>query len=206
MTWTATVLFSVLAAALGGSIAWQFVPVGVREETQPRAPNQAPVNAPGPAAPSGRSADLAAAILARPLLSPSRRPPSAARAPTPANELPRLTGIIISPGGRSAIFAGKPRALVIPEGGRVGDYIVQQIVPGIVTLNGPLGLVALQPSFDAARAATPVAQGLPLVPGLPGDITAGVPDLPSAVPFERQTAPSGLDIVRNLGRLPAPVR
>lgn len=206
MTWTATVLFSVLAAALAGSIAWQLVPGDVSDEAQPRAASTAPAAVPGPTVPSGRAADLAATILARPLMSPGRRPPAAVRAATPATELPRLTGIIISPDGRSAIFAGKPRALVIPEGGQVGDYTVRQIAPGLVTLNGPVGLVALRPSFDAAaRPATTATVGLPLVPAS-GDVSAGGQDTPSAIPFERQQAPSGLDILRNLARPPASVR
>lgn len=204
MTWTATVLFGVLAAALAGSIAWQFVPVDERDEVQPSAPSQVLALVPGPAAPAGRPAELAASILARPLLSPGRRPPAAARAATPATELPRLTGIIISPDGSSAIFAGRPRALVVPEGGRVGEYTVRQIAPGLVTLNGPVGLVALRPSFDAARPGRATV-GQPLV-AVPGDTSTVGQDTPSTVPFERQTAPSGLDILRNLARPPASIR
>lgn len=200
----ATVLFGVLAAALAGSIAWQFMRVQVADEVQPRVPVQASAGSPGPAVPSEQSADLAATILARPLMTPTRRPRPPAQVSTPATELPRLTGIIISPDGRSAIFAGKPRMLVIPEGGRVGEYTVQQIAPGLVTLNGPVGLVALRPSFDATRPASPVPVGLPLVPAL-GD-PAAVQDAPGALPFDRQTAPSGLDILRNLTRPPAPIR
>ena len=37
-----------------------------------------------------------------------------------------------------------PRALVIPEGGRIGEYTVRQIAPGMVTLNGPAGPVGRQ--------------------------------------------------------------
>ena len=137
-------------------------------------------------------------------MSPTRRPPAAARVQTSEAELPRLTGIIISPDGRSAIFAGKPRALVVPEGGRIGEYTVRQIAPGMVTVNGPAGPVGLRPSFDAARSAAPVPVGLPLAPAS-GD-AAGVPDVPAGVPFERQSAPSGLDILRNLARPPGPPR
>ena len=204
MTWTATVLFGVLAAVLAGSIAWQFVPVDERDDAQPSAPSQASASVPGPAVPAGRPAELAASILARPLLSPGRRPPTAPRAATPVTELPRLTGIIISPDGRSAIFAGRPRALVIPEGGQVGEYTVRQIAPGLVTLNGPVGLVALQPSFDAARPSRATVSQ-PLV-AVPSDVSAAGQDTPSAGPFERQTAPSGLDILRNLARPPASIR
>ena len=206
MTWPATVLFSLLAAALAGSIAWQFMPAQVADEAQPRVPVQASAGLPGPAVLPGQPADLAATLLARPLMTPTRRPrPPPAQASTPATGLPRLTGVIISPDGRSAIFAGRPRALVIPEGGQVGEYTVQQITPGLVTLNGPAGPVALRPSFDAARPAAPVLLGLPLAPEPPGD-AAAAQDAPSALPFERQTTPSGLDILRNLNRPPASIR
>lgn len=207
MTRTATALFGLLAAALAGSIVWQYGPTEIADET-PLAPRQASTGPSSRPVASGRAAELTATILARPLMSPTRRPPPPARVSTPETDLPRLTGIIISPDGRSALFAGKPRALVVPEGGRVGDYTVQQIAPGMVTLNGPVGLVALRPSFDANRpaVATLVPSGLPLLPALAGDPADALPDAPGALPFERQSAPSGLDIVRNLARPPAPAR
>ena len=89
-------------------------------------------------------------ILARPLFSRDRRPAAApaASAATPDN-LPRLTGVAVSPAGRHAIFAaatgGKP--LVASVGDHVAGYVVQAIEPGAVTILGPGGPRVLQPGF-----------------------------------------------------------
>jgi general secretion pathway protein N len=114
-------------------------------------------------------------ILARPLFSKNRRPtPVVARAggDTVLASLPRLTGVLVGPFGRSAIFAsdsgGKP--MVIVEGGTLGPYTVQAIEPGRVTVAGPEGVRQLQPSFDAnARrvvAETPPPQQAPQRPSV----------------------------------------
>lgn len=114
-------------------------------------------------------------ILARPLFSRDRRPtPLVAKAGDGAlAALPRLTGVMVGPFGRSAIFAsdtGKP--LVILEGSSLGPYTVQAIEPGRVTVAGPDGVRQLQPSFDAtprrAVAAAPLQmpQPIPRPPGL----------------------------------------
>jgi len=107
-----------------------------------------------------------AVILARPLFSRDRRPADAPAAPnaTPEN-LPRLTGVAVSPAGRHAIFAatagGKP--LVASLGDHVAGYTVQAIEPGVVTILGPNGPRLLQPLF--AGPATPaVAAGSRLEP------------------------------------------
>lgn len=134
-----------------------------------------------------------ATILARPLFSRDRRPapPAASTGPSgPANtnDLPRLTGVMVGPFGRSAIFAaaegGKPT--VVNEGSNVGPYTVSNIGPGEVTVEGPEGSRVLHPVFDPnAPRREPVAPvipsvnsplGQPGVPGLPG--FPGVPGVP----------------------------
>jgi hypothetical protein len=90
-------------------------------------------------------------ILARPLFSPDRRPAAgmddAAAAGVPG--LPRLTGILVGPFGRSAIFASNAsKPIVLGEGGRIDAYTVQSIDAAEVQLDGPSGVQRLQPAFD----------------------------------------------------------
>jgi hypothetical protein len=77
-------------------------------------------------------------ILARPLFAPSRRLPAEATAA--GDGPPRLTGVIIGPDLRSAIFApanGTPFA--VSEGGRTGAYEILSIGPDGVVISGPDG-------------------------------------------------------------------
>jgi hypothetical protein len=86
-------------------------------------------------------------ILPRPLFVSGRRPPEIVLTSTPAHKMPRLSGIIIAPGMRYAIFAppdgGKP--LTVTEGAAVANTYVLSIKNFQVLLaNGTV----LQPSFD----------------------------------------------------------
>lgn len=90
-------------------------------------------------------------ILARPLFAAARRPTAALAAPTPPPvSLPRLTAILVNGGSRSAIFAvaGEARPLVVHEGARVGDHVVQSIEASQVTLSGPSMPQIVRPTFD----------------------------------------------------------
>ena len=99
-----------------------------------------------------------ATALARPLFSPDRRPPRQAVAAVAAPalvDLPRLSGILVTPSGRSAIFApsggGKP--VVVTQGTTLGTYVVRSIEPEQVTLMGPNGRLVLHPAFVGAASA-----------------------------------------------------
>jgi hypothetical protein len=129
----------------------------------------AAARAPRPAQPADPRAEQiqtwVAAALARPLFAPSRRPaaqPAVASA-APAGP-PRLTGVIVTPAGRSALFVtaagGKPQP--VTEGQRIGPYRVKSIQPGSVVVDGPRGPQILTPTFDPAPASAPApapAQG-----------------------------------------------
>jgi hypothetical protein len=94
--------------------------------------------------------DSAGAILARPLFAPSRRPPAPAAATDPAAiaEPPRLTGVIVAPSTRRAIFAAtKGRATVVSEGGSIGGYLVKSIDPSGAVLSGPMGEHVLRTTY-----------------------------------------------------------
>jgi len=90
-------------------------------------------------------------ILARPLFSEDRRPPAASAAPVAGlpRSLPRLTGIVVSPAGGYAIFAGveSGKPIVVQEGGQVGGAVVEAVAADQVTIRGPDGSVVMRPSF-----------------------------------------------------------
>lgn len=110
------------------------------------------------------AAGWAAISLARPLFSPNRRP--AALATGPADGTPRLSGILVTPAGRRAIFAGADgKPVVVGEGAAVGRYQVGSIAAGQVVLLGADGSRTLRPSFDPNRVVTtPPPTATPLLP------------------------------------------
>ncbi len=136
----------------------------------PRRP-QATHEHPAPAAEHAK--EWVATILQRPLFSQTRRPPPGEGTSGPG--LPRLSGILVSPSERTAIFAatggGKP--IIAGEGARIGAYVLQSISAGQVTLVGPGGDRVLRPSFAPAATApaglltpTSAAMGQPSLIGL----------------------------------------
>jgi hypothetical protein len=130
-----------------------------------------------------------ASALARPLFSRDRRPtPEATKTsggPAFAS-LPRLTGVVIGPFGRTAIFAvGEAgKAVEVKEGKSLGAYTVRAIAPGRVTVAGPEGERVVQLSADAATRSTLAAempqppQAAPAIPGMPPGVTPGQPLTP----------------------------
>jgi hypothetical protein len=145
-----------------------------------------------PSPPPDRTGEWAATALARPLFAQDRRPVPEPRGAAVAGgpggrELPRLAGVMVTPAGSAAIFAGtgegaKPQ--VVRVGERLGGFEVNAILAGEVTLTGPDGERVLRPSFDprapagggpASRPATPVAAA-PVAP--PGIVPAAAPGFP----------------------------
>ena len=111
---------------------------------------------------ASRSADI---ILARPLFTTDRRPPTETFAPSAPDivEIPLLSGTVIAGNRRVAmiVLPGAQRPTSVQEGERVGRFLVLRIGPGEVTADGPRGLVALRvstigaPDPAAAAAAQP---------------------------------------------------
>jgi hypothetical protein len=148
-------LAALLAAGLALELAQPAVPA-----VPPAAPPPAAA-APAAASPDEDALDaLVQTILARPVLHPSRRPPDAAEdgPSTPVDDaLPRLTGVLVSPEGRRAIFAPGPgRAILLGEGDSLGGYTITSIAPHEVTLAGSQGERVLRPSLIKAPPAGPV--------------------------------------------------
>lgn len=133
-------------------------------------------------APPDHTASWVSTALGRPLFTPSRRPPAIVRlAKGRQNGLPRLSGIMITPTTRLAIFApatGKP--IVTNEGSRIGAFTVRAITADEVTVIGPHGVDVLHTVFSgkgdgsaAAPASAPPALamfGIPIVAKTAGGI------------------------------------
>jgi hypothetical protein len=138
--------------------------------TSPRAEAPGPPEVQRPAV-----EQLVQTALAQPLFSPTRRPPDTAgpRAAEPELLNVRLTGIVLEPERRLAIFAvpgSKPQSRA--EGETINDWRVESIGPSQVSLTGSAGTMVLEPKFDPALVRTqPVAAALspnPLFPIPPG--------------------------------------
>jgi len=151
-------------------------------------------SAPRPAREEDRQA-LLDAILARPLFASTRRPVAAPTGPAPLPaSLPRLAGILLHGGIRSAIFAGTGGAkpVVVQEGAQIGGFTVQLIEAGQVTLGSTGGAQVVRPSFDARPQSA--ASGPATAPGrgVPAPFAATTP-----APFAATT-----DVMQSLRGLP----
>jgi hypothetical protein len=108
------------------------------------------------ATPPDHTNDWLASILARPLFSPDRRPPADGTvvAGGEVAALPRLSGVLVGPFGRSAIFAPDgEKPVIVAEGSRIAAWTVQAIRANTVEVVGPEGKRSLQPSFGNMQAA-----------------------------------------------------
>lgn len=100
-------------------------------------------------APAGQWDEWLPVLLARPPFAPDRRPDDAVAAIAAAPDTPRLAGILVSAGGRTALFTGGGnRTIVAREGAQVGPFAIKSIRPGEVVVSAPDGLRVLKPSFS----------------------------------------------------------
>ncbi len=123
-------------------------------------------------------------ILARPLFEPSRRPPAAAAGPgNNGPGFPRLTGIIIMPQQREAIFAapGKSAPIVVTAGSRLNGVLIKSIEAGAIVVVDTAGARLIRPSFAAGTASGP------RVPAAPSPLSIMVDQPP--VPTPHGTSP-----------------
>jgi hypothetical protein len=158
-------ILGVVAVPLGAIITWELrVAAPVIDDPPMVVRTELPVPAIARPGRPDRAEQWVAAILARPLFSPTRRasvrtPQDGGTAAPPG--LPRLAGILVSPLGKAAIFAGigETKPVVVREGARVGSYVVRSIRPDQITLRGPDGERIVSPSYEAwhAPSASPVA-------------------------------------------------
>ncbi len=158
-------LLAAIAVLLLGVLAaeWRMGPARAPAAAVARRIAAAPP--PSPVPPAAQAQSWSATILARPLFYPSRRPPAAtAVAATESAGLPRLSAVLVSDAGSTAIFAGPgaDKPVIAHVGDTLGAYRVSTISAGQVTLAGPNGQSTLRPSFDPGHQLVqpaPVAQG-----------------------------------------------
>ena len=142
-----------------------------------------PLSSPLPGSETDQAMRQAAQILARPLFSPGRRPVAASAGPASGTVLPRMTGVVVTPEGSRAIFAGPGgKPVVVEVGGQIGLYAVRAINAGQVTLSGPDGTRVVYPKFEPRAPTPPAAGGLPGLPGLPGLSGLALPGLGGPAP------------------------
>lgn len=156
-----TALVGLMAASVL-ALTWELsAPVGGADSLGRAMPQPGALAQPSPerrpgASPGGADTavlgDLVASIAARPLFSLTRRGDDHAveKSPWAVSEdgLPRLSGVIVGPDGRRAIFAGTDgKSRAASEGEMVGAFKVRSIEPGVVNLSGPNGERVLRPTF-----------------------------------------------------------
>jgi hypothetical protein len=146
---------------------------------------------------SARIDDLTATTLGRPLFSATRRPAERAAPDRPADpELTnvRLTGIIVEPDRRIAIFAVQgAKSLVRSEGETVNDWHLDSIAPHEVTVTGPVGTTTLELKSDP-NLVRPAPQAQPPPPAKPAPAAStarpGVPPVQPAAAGNRPLFPT----------------
>ncbi len=157
-----------LAALLAAGLAAEAMPGGKR---RPVALPVAPAGSPQAAAAAAEPlTQWVATVLARPLFAADRRPvaPAAnATASTGPQALPRLAGIVVSPTGRSAIFAGD-HSMVVAEGAVVGPWRVVAIRADAVDVSGPQGERTVKPTYSNEPPPATAMAAAPPIPGMPG--------------------------------------
>ncbi len=119
---------------------------------------------------------LAAVIEARPLFSPTRRPPAAYTAPSGeaivAHQFTsRLAGLMIRPGYSEALFVAdgqKPIAVALGE--RIEDWVVTAIEADGVMLEGPDGKRRLTPGTSEQPASPAPSSAASAVAAIPARV------------------------------------
>jgi len=178
-----------LACILGEitCIVSEYGPSGVRQDSVPQRPHHASAVVDGRVKPqvTQDTAALASAILARPIFSATRRPVQGAA--LGSTGLPRLAGVLISRGVKTAIFADDSvgRSVAVAEGASMGPYLVQSIAAGQVTVLEADGIHTLHPSFDpegSGRSTARLSNPVFITGGPPPSTGAPLPAAPAVAP------------------------
>jgi hypothetical protein len=160
-------------------------------------PAPAPTEAPAPIAQTPQVGELIHTALARPLFSATRSPPNRPTGDSAAApELPslRLTGIVIEPDRRLAIFAvprGKPLARM--EGETINEWRLESVGPSQVALSGPTGTTILEPKSDPNLVRSKkIVQPAPILPqpppvAIPGPLRRPAPTRPAQIDSSLET-------------------
>jgi hypothetical protein len=102
-------------------------------------------------APPSSLSTLRDMMLSRPLFDPTRRPPAApAQVPAAPMEIPRLSGIMVTPTEKIAVFSPATGApIVVNQNSRFGPFTVLAISGDSVTIKTPSGVSVLGWEFGA---------------------------------------------------------
>ncbi len=139
--------------------------------------------------------DDLAVIVASPLFSTTRHPsePSeTAAAAEPDLKNIRLTGIVVQPDSRMAIFAiAGAKPMIRSEGESVMNWRLDRILPDEVSLSGPLGSRTFEPKPDQnlVRPSLPAAAKSAVTPSNIRARPAPGPSQAQAVPPAQRLAP-----------------
>lgn len=142
--------------------------------------------------------------IAEPQLGPTQRLPetvSSDNAGEPRAPGVRLSGIVIEPDRRIAIFAvNGTKSIILSEGEALNDWQVDSISPQKVSLSGPAGTMTFNPKPDAnlVRLAPPAAAAASQPPGFLHGGFQWLPG-PSGAPAQPRTTTL-------IAVVPAPVR
>lgn len=151
----------VVAGLLAVMVTWEIVDIPNGTTTAQRPPRTTTVAQRATTPMEDHLATWTSEVLARPLFSPDRRPAATGVADAGANlpGLPRLTGILVGPFGRRAIFAAPDsKPIVVSEGDLVATYRITGIDTEQVRLTGPQGARVMRPSFLQAASTAPQAR------------------------------------------------
>ncbi len=111
-------------------------------------PNLPPRSIPAPQPTLSSLRDM---MLSRPLFDPTRRPsPAPTEASTAPVEIPRLSGIMVTPAERIAVLSPATGApIIVNQHSRFGPFTVLAIASDRVTIKGPSGVIVLRSDFSA---------------------------------------------------------
>jgi hypothetical protein len=134
------------AAALAAVIAAELLGGAPLPPSVARAPDVAPARRSGTGPTVALEGRWVRTVLLRPLFDPTRRPPAGPAASTGSL---RLSGVVVGPSGRSAIFepAGGGEPVVVQVGAQLGGAVVRAIGTDGVLLAGADGPRVLRPSY-----------------------------------------------------------
>ena len=189
---TALLLLAIIAAELSLSNPKQAGPATAGASADP-SPARVTNDAVGLRPPS----EWAATALSRPLFAPGRRSYEPTTKDGSEPSLPRLSGVLVSPSDRVAIFAADAshETLAIRVGSAIGGHQVQSVDPGQVVVLDNGGPRILRPTFYSPLQPAKTAPPIVMSRARPTDgaITA----------LERRAALRGMASLREDGALQA---
>lgn len=144
-------VLAAVAATLAGVIVSELMPMTVTASAAPPERQTAPdlIHGEAGSIPELPVGPWVATALERPLFRENRRPAKPAAGVVQVDRAVQMTGVITGPFGNRAIFASpdNPKPIVAAEGGKISDFVVRSISPGLVIVETETGIRTLRLSF-----------------------------------------------------------